>query len=549
MTRIPVLLAALLGGLAAAPAAAQAPQPAAGAEWWRDAVCYQVFVRSFQDSDGDGIGDLRGLIQRLDYINDGDPNTTTDLGARCIWLMPVAQSPTYHGYDVTDYYRVERDYGTNEDFRALMAEANRRGIRVIVDLVLNHSSSEHPWFKSAMIYPDSPFRSWFRFSPTAPDVRGPWGQQVWHRSPHRDEHYFAIFIDGMPDLELDNPEVRAETERIARFWLQEMGVDGFRLDAVTHFFEDGALMKHLPRTHTWLREYQQTLRRIRPDVFTIGEVWDSTGAMLPYYPDQLDSYFAFEAADGILNAVQTGTADQLFAAVQRLQRDVPEGRWAPFIRNHDQTRTLTVLGGDVGRNRVAATLLLTLPGTPFLYYGEEIGMTGDKIGGTQPDPRLRTPMHWSLGQHAGFSTQLPWEPLQPDSMTANVEAQTGDPRSLLSHHRNLVHARNGSVALRRGDFVPLTSSTPGAAAFLRRQGDQTVLVLVNLTDRRLGRVTLGSADATLAAGQYAGRALVGGRAAQALRVGANGRIQRWAPLPALEPHGSYVIELTHAGRR
>jgi alpha-amylase len=343
--------------------------------------------------------------------------------------------------------------------------------------------------------------------------------------------------------------VRAETERIARFWLEEMRVDGFRLDAVAHFFEEGAQMKHVPRNHVWLREYQQTLRRIDPDVFTIGEVWDSTGAMLPYYPDQLDSYFAFEAADGILDAVQNGTPQRLFAAVQRLQRDVPEGRWAPFIRNHDQTRTLTTLRGDVDRNRAAATLLLTLPGTPFLYYGEEIGMTGDKIGGNQPDYRLRTPMHWSRRPGVGFTDGLAWEPLQPDSLTANVEAQTGDPGSLLSHHRRLVHARNGSAALRRGDFVPLTTSNPSVAAFLRRHEGRTALVLVNLSDRRLARVSLGSEAGALRGGQYAGRSLLGGRAAQALRVAGDGRIQRWTPLPALEPFGSYVFELTPAGGR
>ncbi len=159
-------------------APAQQPTPSTGTEWWREAVCYHVFVRSFFDSDGDGIGDLRGLTQKLDYINDGNPATQSDLGANCIWLMPVAQSPSYHGYDVKNYYHIERGYGSNEDFRQLMAEAHRRGIRIIIDLVLNHSSSEHPWFKDALLYPSSPYRDWYHFTATKPEYRGPWGQEV-----------------------------------------------------------------------------------------------------------------------------------------------------------------------------------------------------------------------------------------------------------------------------------------------------------------------------------------------------------------------------------
>ena len=200
MRRLAVALALVA---AARPLAAQAP-PA----WTRGATCYEVFVRSFQDSDGDGIGDLKGLISRLDYINDGKAATRRDLGAQCIWLMPVDESPSYHGYDVTDYYKVERDYGTNEDFRRLVSEAHRRGIKVLVDLVLNHASSEHPYFKEALRDPASPYRAWFRFSATKPEGKGPWGQEVWHKSPVRDEWYYGVFWSGMPDLKYDTPAVR-----------------------------------------------------------------------------------------------------------------------------------------------------------------------------------------------------------------------------------------------------------------------------------------------------------------------------------------------------
>src|SRR5881628_1046142 len=313
--------------------------PAPGQGWRRGAVCYEVFVRSFYDSDGDGIGDLNGLIQKLDYINDGTPSAQRALGARCIWLMPVAESPSYHGYDVTNYYRVEPDYGTNEDFKHLVAEAHRRGIRVLVDLVLNHMSSEHPFFQEALKDPNSPHRNWFRWSPTA--------GRNWHRSPVRDEYYYGFFWSGMPDLNYETPAVREEAKHVARFWLEEMGVDGFRLDAIPYLVEEGDRIRDTPGTHAVLREFAAYVRQIAPDAFTIGEEWDSTGGMLAYYPDQLDAYFAFEVSDAILDAVRTSSANRLFPAVLRLQREIPADRWSPFLRNHDQTRTLTVLGGDV----------------------------------------------------------------------------------------------------------------------------------------------------------------------------------------------------------
>lgn len=429
-------------------------------------ACYEIFVRSFYDSDGDGIGDLRGLTRKLDYI--------ANLGVDCVWLMPVAESPSYHGYDVTNYYRVEPDYGTNEDFTQFVGAAHRRGIRVLVDLVLNHVSSDHPVFREALRDTASPYRAWFHWSPT----RGPdneWGDNNWHRSPLRDEYYYGFFWSGMPDLNFDHPPVMAEAKRIARFWLEEMDVDGFRLDAVRHLIEAPGRSTHVPGTHAALRELGDYIRGVAPRSFTIGEVWDSTGAVLPYYPDQLDAYFAFDVSDSILSAVRTGSATGLLAPVLRLQRLVPAQRWAPFLRNHDQTRTLTVLGGDRAAARVAAALLLTLPGVPFIYYGEEIGMSGDK-----PDERLRTPMHWTGGRAAGFTTGTPWQPLQPDSLTANVQAQDADSGSLLNWYRYLIGLRRSNDALARGELVPVDSGDPRVATYVRRTDEQAVQVMINL---------------------------------------------------------------------
>lgn len=474
----PLLRGIRLIAAGAGAAASVGAQPAATPlppEWTRGATCYEVFVRSFQDSDGDGVGDIKGLISRLDYINDGHPLGTRDLGARCVWLMPVAESPSYHGYDTIDYYRIDPEYGTNEDFKRLIAEAHRRGIHVLVDMVLNHASSEHPYFRSALEDPSSPYRSWFRFSPTKPEVKGPWGQEVWHKSPLRDEYYYGIFWHAMPDLNYDHPSVVEEARRIATFWLEEMGVDGFRLDAIPYLVEEGPHVSGTPGTHAMLRGYAAHVRKVAPDAYTVGEVWDSVGSMLPYYPDQLDAHFAFAVSEAILDAVKTARAAALYPPVLRLQREVPHGRWAPFLRNHDQTRTRTELGGDLGRSRLAAFLLLTQPGLPFVYYGEEIGMTG-----TKPDERIRTPMQWTTGRGVGFTTGQPWQQLASDSATTSVESQEDDPQSLLNLHRTLIHLRAAHPALASGELVPLGTSDPAVAAYLRREGARAVLVVANL---------------------------------------------------------------------
>jgi alpha-amylase len=507
--------------------------------WTSGGTCYEVFVRSFYDSDGDGIGDLSGLIQKLDYINDGNPRARGDLGARCIWLMPIAESPSYHGYDVTDYYRVENDFGTNADFKRLIAAAHKRGIKVLVDLVLNHASSQHPFFQEALRNPGSPHRDWFLWSGAKPDVKGPWNQEVWHRSPVRDEHYYGLFWGGMPDLNYNSPAVRQEAKKVADFWLKEMGADGFRLDAIPYLVEENALLMHTPGTHAVLREFATHVRNVAPAAFTIGEVWDSTGAMLAYYPDQLDAHFAFDVSNAIIDAVRTGSSKNLLQPVLRLQRELPASRWAPFLRNHDQTRTLTELGGDIARAKLAATILLTLPGVPFVYYGEEIGMSGNK-----PDERLRTPMHWSRGPAAGFTRGTPWEALQPDSLTANVQVQQADPGSLLNLYRRLIHLRAENAALGDGDLFPLESSSDTVAAYLRRQGGRVVLVVVNLGTAPLSRVSLSSQARALPPGRYVAKHILRSGSAASLRIRENGSLHDYVPFPVLGPMQSYLLELT-----
>ncbi len=499
--------------------------------WTRGAVCYEVFVRSFFDSNGDGIGDLNGLIARLDYID--------KLGASCIWLMPVAASPSYHGYDVSDYYRVEPAYGSNDDFKRLVAAAHRRGIRVLVDMVLNHTSSEYPHFQAALRDTSSPFRAWYRFSPT-PLGKGPWGEVAWRRSPARDEYYWGVFSSEMPDLNYGTSAVREEMEKVATFWLRELGVDGFRLDAVPYLVEEGSCLMGCPGTHAFLREYAAHVRSVKPDAYTVGEAWGNIDAMLPYYPDQLTSYFGFELADSLLSAVRTGAAAGLLGGYLRLQEALPSYRWSPFLSNHDQTRVLTALGGDVIGAKLAATLLLTLPGLPFVYYGEEIGMTGAK-----PDPRIRTPMQWGPGSGVGFTTGTPWEAPQPDAATTNVAVEDADPGSLLNLYRRLIHLRKQNEALATGKLVPLSSGSSKVAAYLRRAGDHAVLVVANLGSTSAADVTIGSGQRAVPAGRYTPRTLLGGRHGPLpeLQVGGDGQIRDYRP-GTIGPRETLVLDLT-----
>ncbi len=527
--------------IATAPASREAGSPGGTASvprvpaWTRGAVCYEVFVRSFSDSNGDGIGDLNGLTAELDYIS--------DLGASCLWLMPVAESPSYHGYDVSDYYRVEPDYGTNNDFKRLVAEAHRHGIRVLVDMVLNHSSNEHRYFQAALSDTGSPYRAWYRFSPT-PLGKGPWGAEAWHRSPARDEYYYGVFSSRMPDLNYQTPAVREEAKRVATFWLRDMGVDGFRLDAIPYLVEEGSCLTGCAGTHAYLREYAAHIDSVAPEAYTVGEAWGNLAMVLPYYPDQLTSYFAFELADSLLSAVRHGLAAGLLGGYLRLQDTLPAYRWSPFLCNHDGTRTMTALGGDLAAAKLAGTLLLTLPGLPFVYYGEEIGMTGDK-----PDPRLRTPMQWSRGHGVGFTSGTPWESLQPDSLTANVEAQHGDSGSLLNLYRRLIHLRKESEALAAGRLVPLSASSSQVAAYLRRAGEHAVLVVANLGAAAVSGVSIGSADGVLPPGRYQPRNLLGGPNGAVLDVSAEGRMRGYLPVSGtLGPRESLVLDLIRPPR-
>ncbi len=509
--------------------------------WWSDRVFYEVFVRSFADSDGDGAGDLRGLIDRLDYLNDGDPATTDDLGVTALWLMPITQSPSYHGYDTTDYTQVEADYGTNKDFKALTAEAHERGMRVIIDLMLNHTSDEHQWFVDASSSPDSAKRDWYVWSDTDPDQATPWGTSAWH--PGGGAYYLGLFWEGMPDLDYRNDAVTRQMYDVARFWIKDMGVDGFRLDAVRHLIEEGDNFSGTADTHTWLVAWDDRLDAFDARFLTVGEVWDDTPAVAPYVTDgEVDIAFEFAVADGIITSVNAGAPDAFAAALSRALAAYPAGQFAPFLTNHDQNRAMSQFGGDGGKARLAASALLTLPGVPFLYYGEEIGMVGVK-----PDEQIRTPMQWDGTADAGFTSGTPWQPVNGDAATVNVAAQRADPGSLWSHYRSLIAARADHEALRTGDLQALVADCSSALAFTRSSADgaDNVLVVLNFGADPAGCAF--AADSTgIPPGDYRATDLLSGEAAADVTVDRDGAIADYAPVDSLQPRQALVLELRAA---
>lgn len=522
---------------ASAPASAQpmvAPTPELALPpadaWWNDAVFYEVFVRSFYDSDGDGDGDLAGLIARLDYLNDGDPTTTDDLGVDGLWLMPIMQSPSYHGYDVTDYLAVESDYGVNADFKRLITEAHQRGVKVIIDLVLNHTSAAHPWFQQAS-QPDSPFRDWYVWSER--DLGG-----AWYDAPGG--FYYAYFWDQMPDLNYRNARVTAAVYSVADFWLKQMGADGFRLDAVKHLIEDGGVVENTPETHAWLQQFQAHLTQSRPDVLTVGEIYGGSPSLLADYIThaELNLAFEFNFAQAIIDSLRVGKEGALRLAQMQLLPAYPPGQYATFITNHDQNRVASQLLDNLDKAKVAGTLLLTSPGVPFVYYGEEIGLTGVK-----PDEQIRTPMPWSDAPNAGFTTGRPWEPLNEDWPTKNVAAQAGDPHSILNHYRRLIQLRQANSALRRGDLVILKADTPAVYAYLRVHPEGAALVMVNLSNRPISDYSLRVTTSPLR-GTQPGRDMLADAAIADLTVDEQGGFEDYRPIPELAPLGSYVIELT-----
>jgi len=516
------------------------------AGWWKDAVFYEIFVRSFSDASsgplsGDGIGDLQGLIEHLDYLNDGNPVTTTDLGVNALWLMPIHPSPSYHGYDITDYFEVNPQYGDLALMRRLVTEAHKRGIRIVIDLVLNHASSKHPLFLRARANAaDKEARNLFRFAPLPEEVTGCWDQRVWH--PSGREFYYGIFSPEMPDWNFREPAVTAHHRRVADFWLKEVGVDGFRLDAVRYLYECDGELQDCAETKAWLREFTQYCHSIKPDCFLVGECYASSSIIASYARDDaLDSFFEFGLSRAVFEALRLETPGILKLTLEKLRTEY-KGRqaWSSFLANHDQDRTLTQFNGDGSLARLAAQLEFVLPGTAFIYYGEEIGMSGAK-----PDPDLRTPMQWSgVAPAAGFSKGAiaPWHAVNADYPTVNVERESIDPASLLSLYKRLIRLRATTPALRHGVEIPVTVSSDRVFATLRQEGADWVLVLANFGTEPIKGVVVEAPQSPFESGTVVEEEVQGVPVVQP-RPGVRGRLEGWVPIAELASRRVYILHI------
>ena len=450
-------------------------QPQAKVSEWPRGVTYEIFVQSFCDSDNNGIGDIKGMTSKLDYLK--------DLGVEGIWLMPMSPSPSYHKYDVTDYYGIHPDYGTMEDFKTFVQEAHKRGINVVIDLVLNHSGSDHPWFVDAAKNPKSPYRDYYVWAHKDDPITKMEGKTTgddshntrhWHSVEGSDYKYYGYFWGGMPDLNFDNPKTREEAYKIGRFWLQEVGVDGFRLDAARHIFTDDRQEDN----HKFWEEFRSEMQKVKPDVYLVGEVWAESKLVAPYTKG-LPALFNFEMSWDILKALNNGKGDSLaikHAQIINFYEDYnPDFIDATILSNHDQNRIMTELNGDMAKAKIAAGLLLTLPGSPYIYYGEEIGMKGKK-----PDEQIREPFIWDV--KAKDDCRTTWiEPQYTTEQTVTPAAvQAENPNSLLNHYKTLIKLRNTSKALTYGDVKPVNVANKSISAFVRSHEGEEILVLHNI---------------------------------------------------------------------
>lgn len=456
---------------------------------WPHGVKYEIFVMSYADGDGDGKGDFKGLTARLDEIE--------DLGVNGLWLMPIMPSDTYHKYHVIDYKNIDPDYGTMDDFKKFIAEAHARDIRVITDFVINHTGNNHPWFLDAQQSRNSPYRDYYVWA-DKDSVQKDLFKKVkaldsdnirkWHpvNGDTTAEHYYGYFNGLCPDLNLDNPKVRDEIVDIARFWLQDVKVDGFRMDAAKHIFPDDRAGDN----HAFWVWFKDEMEKIKPDVYLVGEVWSEAREVAPYL-DSLPSLFNFDLGYTITGVAKAGLDSIDLVEQYKETRDYYKSVTddyldATFIRNHDQTRLLSELKGDADKARMAAALLLTMPGTPYLYYGEEIGMLGDKLSTYEdqfgPDAFVREPYVWDTGRADKMQTTWERARYSTDQTVIPYKRQHHDKKSLLNFYRNLIAFRNSKAALTYGDIEHAGMHIEEIVSFRRKHQNEELLVLHNVSD-------------------------------------------------------------------
>ena len=491
--------------------------------WWEGAVFYQIYIRSFQDSNGDGIGDLRGIIGRLDYLQ--------ELGVEGLWINPFYPSPQVDfGYDIKDYFDIDPQFGTMADFEELVQEAKKRQLKIIIDLVLNHTSDQHPFFIESRSSRHSPKRDWYIWKDPSENGEPPnnWAgfeKSSWTFDQNSGQYYYHFFYRQQPDLNWRNPAVKEVMFKVLDFWLNK-GVKGFRLDTINLLFEDQALrdnpltdevpeylkqvlsIKQLPIYTINLRENHHVIKALRQHLkkkadeepLLIGEVFVPTVAdLVPYYGDQGDEIqLPFNFFLSNVDKLDAASFRQVLAYDSEYLSQYPT---TTVLSNHDLSRVTTRYASEENSEAVAkllATMLLTLRGAPFIYYGEEIGMRDrliETIDEVQ-DPRgkldwpeykgrdgARTPMQWDDTQNAGFSKVSPWQKLNPDYQQRNVKAQLANPNSILNYYKKLIALRQNNSSLRRGN-LSLIGEDPKVLAYLREDKDDPILVLLNMSEEK-----------------------------------------------------------------
>ena len=512
--------------------------------WWKEAVVYQVYPRSFMDANGDGIGDLQGVTSRLDYLQ--------ELGIDVIWLSPVYQSPNVdNGYDISDYQAIQPEFGTMADFDELLKQAHRRGIRIVMDLVVNHSSDQHPWFVESRKSKDNPYRDYYIWREPKEDGSAPnnWGScfggSAWQLDPETNMYYLHLFAPQQPDLNWKNPKLRDDVYRMMTWWCDK-GVDGFRMDQIsaiskTDDMPDGPVSPgqqygnygpyciNGPHVHEYLKEMNERVLS-RYDLMTVGETAGVTIEEAQKYAGEdsheLSMVFQFEHVDvaGKYGAWRTEQIPMLFLkkVLSKWQTELHGKAWnSLFLGNHDQPRTVSAFGDDrpqwrVRSAKMLATCLHMMEGTPYIYQGEELGMTNYPMKSIDesldvesinayhelveekhemtPEQMMacirrkgrdnaRTPMQWTAEKNAGFTHGKPWMPVNPNHTVINAQAQVGDPDSVFSFYQKLIRIRQEYDVVIDGRFELLMPEDEQVFAYIRDDGKQRMLVICNFSDR------------------------------------------------------------------
>ncbi len=441
-------------------------------------VFYHIFVGSFSDSNGDGTGDLRGIINRLDYINDGDPDSGKSLGAEGIWLSPIFKSPSYHKYDTTDYYTIDPSFGTMEDLKELASECDKRGIKLILDLVINHTGSHNQWFvdfRNAHVTGDtaSPYYNFYSWNDS-----GSASGRSFAKLGSSDHYYECNFSGDMPELNFDNPLVYDAVLDIAKYYLNEIGVDGFRFDAAKYvYFGDN------PRSVEFWKKYMEDLRAIKPGIFTVAEVWDSDSVTSLYEP-ALDCFnFTMAQADGMISSTTkkgnvNGYTSYTEYYINNIRSERSDANLIQFIANHDMDRAAGYMTYSSGYAKMAASLYLLAPGSSFIYYGEEIGMKGSR-GSSNTDANRRLAMLWGDDDTVRNPVGASFD--SSKQINGTVADMLVNPDSLYNHYKRLIMIRRANPEIASGEYHALVCPGTNAGGFVSTMNGSAVAVFHNTT--------------------------------------------------------------------